>query len=207
MRNEIFTFTIAYIILTIIPSFFLYGGHQPEPQFLSDHLERIVSFTQGWGELGIDVSAHAAWQTPLPLQIKDEFYKKGLGHHANGEIIVDLNGEFLAFEADIGVQWQGGQNVGSIVFQIFVDGKLRFDSGIMRELDPPRYVNVPIKGALELRLVVKDGGDGIICDCANWANARLIPAPPNQKRKEEREGEYRPICPCCILKSGKNGWL
>lgn len=185
MDNEMIISLFLYVILLMIP--FCYAGDEPppEPLFLSDHLERIVSFSQGWGELGIDVSAHAFWQTPLPLQIKDKRYDKGLGHHANGEITVDLNGEFLAFETEVGVQWQGGQNVGSVVFQIFVDGQKRFDSGIMRELDPPRYVRIPLKGAKELRLIAKDGGDGIICDCADWANARLIPLPltPKERRK------------------------
>lgn len=181
---------LSYILFCslvfLIPLTYAFQKPSSEAKFLSDHLELIVSFTQGWGELGINVSAHAPWQTPLPLQIKDKKYEKGLGHHANGEIVVDLSGEYLAFETEIGIQWQGGQNVGSVIFQIFVDGELKFDSGIMKESDPPRYVRVPLKDAQELKLVVKDAGDGIICDCANWANARLIPA-PNVTKKRRRE--------------------
>ena len=33
---------------------------------------------------------------------------------------------------------------------------------------------VDVRGVLELRLEVTDAGDGITCDAANWANARLI---------------------------------
>ncbi|MGB9797182.1 MAG: NPCBM/NEW2 domain-containing protein, partial [bacterium] len=158
-----------------------------EREFLSDNPDKIISFSQGWGELGFDVSAHAPYQTPLPLQIKEKRYEKGLGHHANGEIIVALNGKYLHFEAEVGVQWQGGQNVGSVVFQIFVDGKKRFDSGVRRELDPPLPVRVYLRGAKELKLVAMDAGDGITCDCADWANACLIPDPSAKQRIRRQE--------------------
>jgi len=184
---------IALFFTICFSSFINTTINNAEWEFLSDHLERIVYFTQGWGELGIDVSAHAPHQTPLPLQIRDKRYEKGLGHHANGEIVVALNGEFLYFEAEVGVQWQGGQNIGSVVFQIFVDGKKKFDSGVRRELDLPVPVRIYLKGAKELRLVAKDAGDGIICDCANWANARLIPDP--SARKIERRLKSMDIAP------------
>ncbi len=148
---------------------------EPVVEYLTDLQHRFVYFQQGWGELGINTCAHAPGQTPLPLRIRDKEYTRGLGHHAPGEIVVDLNGEYETFEAEVGVQWQGG-NVGSVVFQVYVDGKKRFDSGVMRETDHPKPVRVSVKGANELRLVATDAGDGITCDCANWADARLTRA-------------------------------
>ena len=161
-------------------------ANQASAQYLSDTPE-LISFTQqGWGQLGIDTCAHQPGQTPLPMQIKDERFAKGLGHHAPGEIIVDLDGLYETFEAEVGVQWQGG-NVGSVVFQVFVDDDKRFDSGIMKEQDDARPISISVAGAQELRLVVTDAGDGIACDCADWANARLIksaspkPMPPAER--------------------------
>ncbi len=153
----------------------LAGTSSPEPpaEYLGDLLHRFIVLQQGWGELGIDTCAHAPGQTPLPLRIGERVYQKGVGHHAPGEIVVDLDGEYDTFEAEVGVQWQQG-TTGSVVFQVFVDGRKRFDSGVLRETDPPKPVRVAVKGANELRLVVSDAGDGITCDCANWANARLI---------------------------------
>jgi hypothetical protein len=148
-------------------------GAPPTVEYLGDTPDLIVHSQQAWGELGLNVCAHAPGQTPLPLQIKDRHYTKGLGHHAGGEIIVELDGQYDAFEAEIGVQWQQG-NTGSVVFRVFVDGKKRFDSGVMRERDPARPVHVALKGAQEMRLVAGDAGDGITCDCADWAEARLI---------------------------------
>lgn len=151
------------------------NGQEPVVEYLADLQHRFVYLQQGWGELGVNTCAHAPGQTPLPLRIRDKEYSKGLGHHAPGEILIDLNGEYETFEAEVGVQWQGG-NVGSVTFQVYVDGKKRFDSGVMRETDAPKPVRVSVKGANELRLVVTDAGDGITCDCANWAEARLVRA-------------------------------
>ena len=64
-----------------------------------------------------------------------------------------------------------------MVFQAFVDGEKRFDSGLMRIHDAPRPVSISLQGAQELLLVVTDGGDGISCDQANWAVARLTRDP------------------------------
>src|SRR5271157_6548349 len=35
-------------------------------------------------------------------------YIYGIGHHAPGEIVVDLAGQFGTFKADMGIQWQAG---------------------------------------------------------------------------------------------------
>lgn len=147
----------------------------PAVEYLSDARERIALAQQGWGKLGVDVAAHMPHRAGLPLQIGDQHFAKGLGSHAPGQIVVELDGEYDSFAADIGVQWQGG-NVGSVVFQVWVDGKKRFDSGVMREADAARAIVVRLAGAREMMLMVSDAGDGIACDVANWANARLVRA-------------------------------
>ena len=150
---------------------------EPQVEYLSDAaFWRIAWHTQGWGELGLDTCTHAPGVQALRLRIGEQEYEKGLGHHAPGEMVVELDGQYEAFEAEIGVQWQSG-DVGSVVFQVLVDGEEQFDSGVMRERDAARPIRVPTKGAQELRLVVTDAGDGITCDCANWANARLVRDP------------------------------
>jgi hypothetical protein len=68
---------MLFVFLYLTFAEFSNFGNSPSYEFLSDHLERIVSFSQGWGELGLGVSAHAPYQTPLPLQIKDKRYKRG----------------------------------------------------------------------------------------------------------------------------------
>lgn len=151
------------------------------PVYLSDRPDLILSSTQGWGELGIDSCAHAPGVAALPIQLGQQVYRKGLGHHAPGEIVVDLGGQFQTFEATVGVQWQQG-NTGSVVFRVLVDGQVRYDSKIMREKTPAQSIRVPVRGAQEMRLVLTDAGDGITCDCGDWAEARLTPDPSAKAR-------------------------
>ena len=152
-------------------------------EYLSgEAMPRILILTQGWGVLGQDTSAHAPGQQPLPLRIADREYERGLGHHAPGSILVALDGEYQTFEAEVGVQWQGDGAQGSVVFQVLVDGEIRFESDVMRHGDPPRVVTVDVSGAQELELSVGDAGDGINCDCADWAEARLTRAPDAVRR-------------------------
>jgi hypothetical protein len=148
----------------------------PEEVSSKDLTELIVHSTQGWGELGVDVAAHAANTEAMPLRIRDTIYKTGLGTHAPGEIMLLLDGQYLSFEAEAGVQWQG-DSVGSVVMQAFVDNQKVFDSGVLRETSHPLSVSVDLTGAGELRLVVSDAGDQINGDLGNWANAKLVKNP------------------------------
>ena len=143
-------------------------------EYLGDHPELILSANQAWGELGWNVAAHQSGLAGLPLQIGERTYTKGLGHHANGSIEVLLEGQYAGFDAEVGLQPCGGG--GSVIFRVFVDGEQRFDSGILRATNAPKPVHVDLTGAQELRLEANDAGDGITCDMANWANARLTPA-------------------------------
>jgi hypothetical protein len=150
-------------------------------EYLGDHPELILSASQGWGELGWNVAAHQSGQAGAPLQIGDKTYAKGLGHHANGSINVLLDGEYAGLDAEVGLQPCG--DGGSVIFRVFVDGERRFDSGILRATNGPNPIHVDLTGAQELRLEANDAGDGITCDMANWANARLTPAASTARRE------------------------
>ena len=144
-------------------------------EYLSDHPELILSSQQAWGELGLDTAAHQAGQVGAALQIGGRSYTKGLGHHAGGAITVLLEGEFTAFDAEVGLQPCGSD--GSVIFRVVVDGRPRFTSGVMHATNAPQPIHLSLAGAQELRLEASDAGDGIACDMANWGEARLLRAP------------------------------
>ncbi|NUQ62295.1 MAG: NPCBM/NEW2 domain-containing protein [Pirellulales bacterium] len=145
--------------------------------FLSDSSGGIrLRHSQDWGDFGLDTAAARTGGVGTALQIGQKKFDKGLGHHANGEIVVDLRGQFTHFRSTLGVQWQGG-NRGSVIFQVSVDGKLLVKAGPMSDSDPPQQIEVPVAGARELRLIASDAGDGIGCDMANWAEACLVRDP------------------------------
>ncbi len=142
--------------------------------FLSDDaLQARLTHDQQWGDFGLDTAASAVGGVGSPLRIGRRTFTRGLGHHANGEIVVDLAGQFSELRATLGVQWQGG-NKGSVVFRVLVDGREVLERGPMSDSDSPEAIRVDLMGAGQLRLVASDGGDGIGCDMANWGEARLL---------------------------------
>ncbi len=165
----------------------------PKVEYLSRQAaNRIVYTQQAWGKLGFDTSVVPSTRKPFKLRIKDKQYAHGLGHHANGEIVVDLNGQYRTFEVEVGVLWQGGGR-GSVVFRIFVDDQKRYESPVMSDSDAVRPVRVDVTGADELHLVAHDAGDGITCDCATWADARLVRDPNASTRPERAKADMAPF--------------
>ena len=110
-----------------------------------------------------------------PLQIGDKSYARGLYCHAVSKVIVRLPGAGKTFTATAGVdtndQTSGGR--GSVVFSVAVGEKSPFKSGLMREGTPGVAIQVDLEGAKEFVLEVGDGGNGIACDQADWAEAKV----------------------------------
>ena len=106
-----------------------------------------------------------------PISIGGKTFSRGLGTHAHSEIEIPLGGAFTRFQASVGADDE--IDGGSVGFEVLVDGQKRFESGVMRKGDAAKVVDVDVSGANSLRLVVTDGGDGITCDHADWADACL----------------------------------
>ncbi len=110
-----------------------------------------------------------------PLKIVDKTYTRGLFCHAVSKVVVRLPGPGKTFAAVVGVdtneQTSGGR--GSVVFSVNVAGKEAFRSERVREGTPGVPVKVDLGGATEFVLAIGDGGDGIGCDQADWASAKV----------------------------------
>lgn len=110
-------------------------------------------------------------------------YERGIGAHSTSTIIYDLSDkDYQFFSSYVGVDRQMYGSVGSVVFQVYVDGEKQFDSGLMNSRDPQQYVEVNLAGAKELKLVVTDGGNGDGSDHATWGDTKLHFA--NSEREE-----------------------
>jgi len=152
-----------------------------------------VSHQQGWGQAGLDTAAYAPGTQPMRLRIGSKAYESGLGVHASAVTVLALDGAYRLFEAEAGVQWQGGTGTGTVIMSVLVDGKKVFDSGVLREGDEPIPVRVSVEGARELRLEVGDAGDGITCDMANWAAVRLEGDPASVKQVSDSPVDIAPF--------------
>ncbi|WP_315792591.1 NPCBM/NEW2 domain-containing protein [Paenibacillus sp. BIC5C1] len=120
----------------------------------------------------ISISNHA-------LRLTDEnnrevIYDRGIGAHSNSTIVYDLNDkDYNYFTSYVGVDRQMYGSVGSVSFEVYVDGEKKFDSGMMNSKDPQKFIDVDINEAKELKLVVTDGGNGNGSDHATWGDTKL----------------------------------
>ena len=138
-----------------------------------DDLEPL-SVRQDWGELQ---RGHSVWEKPL--RVGGRSFTRGLGTHANSELVYALDGEYTRFESWVGVDAAMADHPeASVVFSVRADGREVFRSGPMRPSTPARQVSVAVEGVSELALCVSDAGDGIAADHADWADAALFGPPP-----------------------------
>lgn len=133
---------------------------------LSSLRPRLVN--QGWGSLLYDVSVDGR-----PLQIGDRTFSHGVSTHARSDLVYLTGGWYSHFRAWVGVDATKQRTPdATAVFQVFVDGVQRFDSGTMSQETPARLVDLDLGSANHLRLIVTY--TGTYCDHVNWADAELV---------------------------------
>ncbi len=128
----------------------------------------------GWGKIQTDKSLNS---NPIKLAAADgvRTYDKGLGVHAHSEVAYDLSGkDFYYFISDVGADHTAANGNTSVKFQVYVDGQLMAETGVMRKGMPAETLAVPLIGAKTLKLVVTDGGNGNANDHADWADAKFL---------------------------------
>ena len=128
----------------------------------------------GWGETHRDATVQG-----LPITLNGVVYEKGVGVHAVSEIRIDLNGQFLRFVSDVGIDDEVSNGAGSVEFHVFTNGEERFDSGYMNSDSPTQSVDIDISEVQELKLLVSESTFGISSDHADWAGAHLTPVSSN----------------------------
>jgi hypothetical protein len=139
--------------------------------YLSD-LAYAVTPINGWGAVEKDKSNGELGATDgNAITLKGVTYAKGLGVHAYSEITYNLNGAYKNFLTDIGLDDE--KTGGSVTFQVWLDGVLAFDSGLMTSASAIQSLNLSVVGKNQLKLIVTNGGDDNGDDHADWAGARL----------------------------------
>ncbi|MEI7987244.1 MAG: NPCBM/NEW2 domain-containing protein [Armatimonadota bacterium] len=127
----------------------------------------LKSFVQDWGQAQANKSVDAH-----PIKIGGRTFEYGVGTHAASECTIQLHKSAVSFHAFVGVDDETDRK-GSVQFLVLVDDKKVFDSGVMKGGSAAKEVNVDLKGASILELVVEDGGDDINYDHADWADAKI----------------------------------
>ena len=131
----------------------------------------LEKMTSGWGTPQQDKSIQNK-----SLTIAGCTFDKGVGTHAASLMHIDLKKSCRSFSAYVGVDDEVNGNIGSVRFRIYGDGKLLFNSGVLKVGDPAKKVHIDLTGCKTLTLSVDPAGDNTGFDHADWANAAFLVA-------------------------------
>ena len=151
----------------------LFPGRGPRPVRPAVHLSDLewISASAGYGgDPRRDLSIE-----DRPLSIDGEAFAKGIGTHAESEIVVALQPDYARFVALAGIDDEmGDRDVCSVVFQVLVDGELAAAS-VQLKVQELWHFDVPIPaGAQRLSLRVLEGDSGINSDHADWVDCGFV---------------------------------
>ena len=133
-----------------------------------------TSATQSYGKTQKNLNVNGNTIKLTDENSKEVSYEKGIGMHSNGEVVYDLSDKnYEYFSAYIGVDREMYNSVASISFEVHLDNEKVYDSGLMTSKDKQKYIEIPINDAKELKLVVKDGQNGIGSDHGSWGDTKL----------------------------------
>ncbi len=159
------TRTLSLLIAALAASFLPVAGADAVALTSLD----LTNVRQGWGGPQIDRSIRET-----PLSVGGKRFAHGLGTHATSTLWIELGGGADRFLASVGLDDAAGSPVGSVTFAVIGDGKKLWQSGVMRQGDAAKEVDVDLKGVKTLLLMVGDAGDGIGFDHGDWCEARFI---------------------------------
>lgn len=165
------TLTVAGLALSLVSAARASGQPHPSPDSVWLETLDLSRMTAGWG-----APRAARSITDAPITLRGTVYAHGVGTHAPSEMLIDLKRSALRFQAVVGLD-DARIGKGSIRFHVLVDNVERATTPVMHGGDEPRRIDVNLKGARYLQLVVDDADDGIENDHADWADARIVLRP------------------------------
>ncbi len=140
--------------------------------YLSDLQPASVS--NGWGPLEHDTNVG---EQPAgdggPIRLNGITYQRGLGSHSPADIRYALGGACQRFAASVGLDDAMNGTGGTVEFEVWTDGVLRYASGVMRHDSATQTIDLVLDGVQTLALIVREGGDNNWWDWADWADARV----------------------------------
>ncbi len=156
--------------------------------FLSDLEWKEAS--AGWSRNGDRLPRRDRDAQGNALRLGGRRFPKGIGTHAPSRILYNLGGNFTRFRAFAG----GAEKGGTVQFEVRGDGRSLYRSPVLQGLNGFQPVDVSVEGVHLLELDVSDGGNGFICDMANWALARVRKSGPEKvkSRPEVAQVESTP---------------
>lgn len=108
-----------------------------------------------------------------PLRVRGMTFEKGIGMQSRTLLAYRLDGSARRFQAQVALDDDAGPWA-SVVFKVLLDGRLAFESPLLRAGDPPVMIDLPLEQARFLILTSDFGTNGNVQDYADWLEPRLI---------------------------------
>ena len=122
----------------------------------------ITKWEQGWGRLHFNRSVEGN-----RLSCGGKIYEQGLGAHSESQVYLRFPDKFKSFSGLCCIDDEVG-SAGSVIFRIYSEDRLLFESPLVRGGEPPRSFSVPVAGLNSLRLSISGTDDGAVNDHADW---------------------------------------
>ena len=195
VRNIIVFILMLFTAIFVLP---VAGVELAEFEYLSDTFNERGVYYNSYGELGWDATFKPFFGgVPRGLRIVDKTYEKGLGTQTNSEIVLNLDGLYNRFTAEVGIAYQGGKPYGTAIARVLVDGQVRFESELMNAGTPAVTVDVDLTGAKQLKLIGDDYNKDHWNDDVSWCDAKLFYDPKVIKEKNYLEvGAFAKVISC-----------
>ncbi|RZS63367.1 alpha-galactosidase-like protein [Agromyces ramosus] len=130
--------------------------------------------SNGWGPIERDTSnGESAAGDGKPITIGGFVYERGIGMHATGALSVELGANCTAFSAMVGLDDEVTSGVGTVQFQVFGDGTLLAETGVVTGNDAAVELTADVTGVDVLRLVANESTNGKNFDHADWGDATV----------------------------------
>ncbi|ALV44655.1 hypothetical protein MB46_03125 [Arthrobacter alpinus] len=144
--------------------------HPPVKDTYASDMQWIGTPANGWGPAEKDLTNGEQGEKDGPaIMLDGKAYAKGLGVHAASNIKYFVGAQCTAFTAVIGIDdFQATR--GFVIFKVLGDGVELFNSGVLTGSSPAMPINVDLKGAKYVELVVDPNGNNGN-DWADWADA------------------------------------
>lgn len=114
-----------------------------------------------------------------PLTIKGVTYPKGVGIHATGQVSVNLGANCTSFSSRVGINDQAkttppGTDSGTVKFQVWGDGKLLKETGVVRSWQDPIDLSADVTNVTTLKIVADKADGDINFDHADFIDALVV---------------------------------
>jgi len=122
---------------------------------------------QDWGTPAVNKSIMGT-----PLSVAGVGYSRGIGTHSISRYMLRVDGKARSISGFAGADDRNDYD-SDMEFQILADRQVLWSSGILRKGMPAQPFELDLSGVDKLVLMVREAGDGIMYDHADWLDVKI----------------------------------